>query len=219
MATGSDSTPIDWQKGFMQYGVRHSQDEGMFRAFVEKFESDTFTQSIMSITREVKAKNWPLLKREAHSLKGASGYSAATQCQNLCEKLQFAAQEVPINEKKVHQAYNDLMQHALDLQRYLCQVLKREFTNPDGIFDFRVPVPIKPISVVVTSPTEQDGPQIKPVGENTEGQTGYTLQRLPPPTGKFISPITRQDSEYEEDDVNELDAYDELNKYWRCAVF
>lgn len=218
MAAGVEDSPIDWQKGLSQYGVSATQDEGMFHAFVEKFESDTFTQSIRAITEQVKAKNWPLVKREAHSLKGASGYSAATHCQLLCERLQYAAQEVPVNERKVLQAYNDLMQHAGDLQRYLCSRLKREFTNPDGLFDFRMPIAPKPIAVVVTSPTEQEAAQAKPVGENTEGQTGYTLQRLPPPTGKFISPITRQDSEYEEDDVNELDAYDELNKYWRCTL-
>lgn len=197
-------TPIDWQKGFEQYG-----DEGMFHAFVEKFESDTFKQSIALITQRVKEKNWPLLKREAHSLKGASGYSAATHCQELCEKLQFASQESPVNEAKVHQAYNDLMDHANVLQRYLCQVLKREFTNPDGLFDHRMS--LKPANY---KPQEEAA---RPVGENTE-TIGYTMQRLPPPTGRFISPITRHDSEYVEEDANELDAYDELNKYWRCSL-
>jgi HPt (histidine-containing phosphotransfer) domain-containing protein len=205
MARDVDPTPIDWQKGFEQYG-----DEGMFHAFVEKFESDTFKQSIGVITQRVKEKNWPLLKREAHSLKGASGYSAATRCQELCEKLQFASQENPVNEAKVYQAYNDLMDHALALERYLCQVLKRDFVNPDGLFDYRVPkLPISKASEVE--------PSSRPVGDNTE-TIGYTMQRLPPPTGKFISPITRHDSEYVEEDANELDAYDELNKYWRCSL-
>jgi len=198
-------TPIDWQKGFEQYG-----DEGMFHAFVEKFESDTFKQSIALITQRVKEKNWPLLKREAHSLKGASGYSAAIRCQELCEKLQFASQESPVNEVKVYQAYNDLMDHANVLQRYLCQVLKREFLNPEGLFDHRMPLKL-------AASKAPDAEAARPIGDNTE-TIGYTMQRLPPPTGKFISPITRHDSEYVEEDANELDAYDELNKYWRCSL-
>lgn len=198
-------TPIDWQKGFEQYG-----DEGMFHAFVEKFESDTFKQSIALITQRVKEKNWPLLKREAHSLKGASGYSAAIRCQELCEKLQFASQESPVNEVKVYQAYNDLMDHANVLQRYLCQVLKREFLNPEGLFDHRMPLKL-------SASKAPDAEAARPIGDNTE-TIGYTMQRLPPPTGKFISPITRHDSEYVEEDANELDAYDELNKYWRCSL-
>ena len=206
MAKEGEYTPIDWARGFDQYG-----DEGMFHAFVEKFQSDTFKQSIETITERVKEKNWPLVKREAHSLKGASGYSAAVKCQELCEKLQFAAQENPVSEAKVHQAYNDLMEHAGVLERYLCQVLKREFVNPNGLFDFRVPM--KPAS----SPRPVEPESARTVGENTE-TIGYTMQRLPPPTGKFISPITRHDSEYVDEDANELDAYDELNKYWRCQM-
>ena len=62
-----------------------------------------------------------------------------------------------------------------------------------------------------------DAEAARPIGDNTE-TIGYTMQRLPPPTGKFISPITRHDSEYVEEDANELDAYDELNKYWRCSL-
>mmetsp|Transcript_393 Transcript_393/g.462 ORF Transcript_393/g.462 Transcript_393/m.462 type:complete len:205 (+) Transcript_393:898-1512(+) len=197
---------IDWNKAIGQLGGTK-----LLSNFVERFERETLKSSLKSIQTNLKAREWAVVKREAHSLKGASGYIAASVCQKLAENLQYAAQESPVDELKVYQCYNNLADHSKQLQEYLSQHMKKEFSDPEDVFSFRA-------GELGNVKEEQSAEESVMIPEHkvtsSDGTTTYIIRRVTPPFTKVYH--TEEDIELQEDDLP--DAYDELNKQWKCSL-
>lgn len=203
-----DNPFIDWTKAISQLGGPQ-----LLSSFVERFEHETFKSSLKSIQTNLKAREWTILKREAHSLKGASGYIAASLCTKLAEDLQYAAQETPIDEPKVNQCYNALSEHAKQLQAYLSKHLEKEFSDPEGIFNYKA----GEVKIVIKDEPPAEDSNLSPEQKlmSSDGSTTYIIRRVNPPFSK----VYQADDEYEMQEDDLPDAYDELNQQWKCLLF
>jgi HPt (histidine-containing phosphotransfer) domain-containing protein len=201
-----DNPYVDWDKASGQLGGTK-----LLQNFVERFEKETLKFSLKNIQASLKVRDWNVVKREAHSLKGASGYVAADICQKLAEALQFAAQEEPVDEVKVNQCYNSLAEHSVKLQEYLSKHLNRDFSDPEGVFNYRAGQ-LANVKEEQSQAESMFTPEQR--GTGSDGTTTYIIRRVTPPFTKVY--YTEDDFEMQEDDLP--DAYDEINKQWRCLI-
>lgn len=212
---------INWKAG-----LEHLGDDSMLKTFLQKFQEETLYSSVIKMTRSMQAIDWELLKREAHSLKGSSGYIGALKCHELSGSLQFATQESPIIEEKVYAAFNELIQHCKELQQFLCKYFGKPYTDPEQVFDFRVEMPAQPIKS--NTPSDLISSKLTPArfireipserektSDVESDSLSFTIRRLVPPTN-FRTNIKDANLDINLAEDNELDAYDELNKNWRC---
>lgn len=217
---------INWKAG-----LEHLGEDSMLKTFLQKFQEETLYTSVVKMNKSMKARDWELLKREAHSLKGSSGYIGALKCHELSGQLQFASQESPIIEEKVYAAFNELIQHCKELQQFLCKYFGKPYTDPEQVFDFRVeistdsskansqaertPIPAK-LSRESTSEKKENKEESKS-GLVEADSLAFTIRRLVPPT-TLRTNIKHINLDIDLADDDELDAYDELNKNWRCSI-
>lgn len=220
---------INWKAG-----LEHLGEDSMLKTFLQKFQDETLYSSVIKMARSMQVRDWELLKREAHSLKGSSGYIGALKCHELSGLLQFSAQESPIIEEKVFAAFNELIQHCKELQQFLCKYFSKPYTDHEQVFDYRVeistqsskpntpsnlpsyrPIPIKlnrELSTERKDSRDADRPS------NGEGDSlAFTIRRLVPPT-TLRTNIKHINLDIDLAEDEELDAYDELNKNWRCSL-
>ena len=230
----NDTKYIDWK-----VGVEHLGDEPMLRNFLYRFQQETLYTSISTIVKNAKAQNWEDVRREAHSLKGSSGYIGALTCQQYASDLQFATQETPLDRFKVAQALNNLVDHAQGLQEYLSNTFSKPFLDPEKIFTFRLSYGISPKlaqEILRKTPPNQKITSKSPEKDHTENErvvfpseimpntssfgvgseSSITIRKIMPPA--FSRHIVNEEDLMENIDETELDAYDELNKQWRCML-
>ena len=64
----SSTYPINYKKGVENFGG----DEEMFKGLIGQFEVLTLNDSLTKLYNAMKQQNWLEVRREAHTLKGAS---------------------------------------------------------------------------------------------------------------------------------------------------
>jgi HPt (histidine-containing phosphotransfer) domain-containing protein len=193
---------IDWSKAERQLG-----GSKLLQVYVEKFERETLMLCLKNIQTNLKLEDWAAVKREAQCLKGATGYIAAAMCQKLAENLQSAAQEVPADVDKIHESYNSLAQYCRQLQKYLSTYLVKEFKDPEGIFSFSAG------QAEEIKDSVNDSQSFRQDAFSSDGAT-YIIRRVTPPFVKVYQATEVFD--LQEDEM--LDAFDELNKQWKCLL-
>lgn len=228
-----DSRLIDWEEGKFRLG-----DEGMLRTFLQKFQQDALYNSISAIIKHAKAQEWDLVRREAHSLRGSCGYVSANTCQKLSIELQKAIQQKNIDFKILGKALNNLIDHSKELQEYLSKEFGKPFLDPDQIFtchleieDFKTShsgfivksVPYQKVTeskpqekmtsntyIEGISPIKQENEPI----EEPEQEMNSTDRTIEVPVMK-TSMHQHFDHNYIKE--NDIEAYNELGKHWRCT--
>lgn len=174
-------------------GRKFLANEHLF--FLKRFYEIDLQASKKSLTIAFEKKDWNELKRCAHSLKGTSSYIGAQTCRKLSENLQLICAESSVSEEKITDSTNQLVQQLDGLYKYL-----RHYFNP--------------VEIVVPSRTKSDYKIESPLTEDLkEEPPALTIKKLVPP----VSRITIIESAHNYDD-DEIDAYEELNKQWRCVV-
>jgi len=198
-------------------GAQHFSGQEMHNTFLRRFEENELREFVKKIVDSFRDKNWDDLRRYAHSLKGSSGYIGAETCQKLSETLQFDCQEQPISEEKITKSTNELLNHAEALQKFLTQHYQKQFLDQTGVFEYR--------PVVKAEDSEQrpePGNSVEElkssevsVNQSSQETLGFTIRRLYPPAFKMPWNDNTQASF---DDEDEFDAYEEINKQWRCQL-
>jgi HPt (histidine-containing phosphotransfer) domain-containing protein len=193
---------IDWSKAERQLG-----GSKLLQTYVEKFEGQTLMACLKNIQTNLTSEDWPAVKREAQCLKGAVGYIAAAMCQKLAENLQNAAQDASADVAKIHEEYNSLAEYCSRFQKYLSTYLAKEFNDPEGIFSFRA-------GQAEESKENEDDTQTFRQNATSSDSTSYVIRRVTPPFVKIYQATEVFD--VQEDEM--LDAFDELNKQWKCLL-
>jgi HPt (histidine-containing phosphotransfer) domain-containing protein len=166
-------------------------------SFLKRFYDVDLQASIKAIRSSFDKKEWLELKRSAHSLKGTSSYIGAVTCRGLSETLQLACTDTPVNEIRVSGLVQELLKHLDELYKYLTNY----FTPTENLS----PVLIR------RSDSRLD---ISPGPEETkEDLPSFTVKKLAPPVGRVT--IIDNSHSYEEE---EIDAYEEISKQWRCII-
>lgn len=163
--------------------------------FLKRFYDVDLEQSTKSIKISHLKKDWIELKRSAHSLKGTSSYIGATKCKSISELLQNSCAENPINEVKVNDLVSELVNHLDSLMIFLRNYFN---TNQSPLCE----VGMKK-SVVDVAASE----------ESKEEITTVTVKKLVPPVSRVT--LIENSHTYDEEEV---DAYEEINKQWRCDI-
>eukprot|EP00742_Colponemidia_sp_Colp-10_P001914 GILJ01002045.1.p1 GENE.GILJ01002045.1~~GILJ01002045.1.p1 ORF type:complete len:117 (+),score=17.86 GILJ01002045.1:95-445(+) len=97
---------IDFAKGVDQFGG----DESMYMMMLERFEGLTLTDSLSKLNQAMASREWQEVRRQAHSLKGASGYIAAEKFSHTAFELQQAAESG--DESRIKSAHSALSREA-----------------------------------------------------------------------------------------------------------
>lgn len=163
--------------------------------FLKRFYDIELEQSQKSIKLSHQKKDWIELKRFAHSLKGTSSYIGAIRCKAISEQLQNACVESPISEEKINNLVTELTDHLDSLLVFL-----RNYFNCNQ----------SPLSE-----KSKSGSKIETVSneENKDEPTTVKIKKIVPP----VSRVTLIDNSHTYDE-EEVDAYDQINKDWRCVV-
>lgn len=163
--------------------------------FLKRFYDVDLEQSAKSIKIFHLKKDWIELKRSAHSLKGTSSYIGATKCRSISELLQNACTENPINEEKVNSLVTELVNHLDSLMIFL-----RNYFNTNQ----------SPSSEKAMKKSVAD---VGSYEESKDEQTTVTIKKLVPPVSRVT--LIENSHNYDEE---EIDAYEEINKQWRCNI-
>ena len=163
--------------------------------FLKRFYEVDLEASIKSLKIAYEKKDWIELKRSAHSLKGTSSYIGALKCKIYSEDLQLACAENPINEEKINNCTSLLLDHLDSLAKFL-----REYFNPiEG-----------QSSKIKNNESKIEGQNIE---ESKEEYPNFIIKKIIPP----VSRMTTFENTHIFDE-EEIDAYEEMNKQWRCQV-
>ena len=160
--------------------------------FLKRFYEVDLDVSINNVQASFSKKDWIELKRSAHSLKGTSSYIGALTCRKLSENLQLACSESAISEEKINAYTKALLDHLAKLKKYL-----RDYFNSSDNASSQVKV--------IELPTAFE--------EFKESSPSLVVKKLIPPVSRIT--LIENNQSYEEEEV---DAYDELNKQWRCIL-
>ena len=161
--------------------------------FLKRFFELDLNVSITSLNESYAKKDWIELKRNAHSLKGTSAYIGALTCKGLAETLQLTCMESAINPEKVARDLKKLLEHLEALDKYL-----RVFFNGEN------PPKRK------ASESRLENP---PIEEHKQEGSRILIKKLTPP----VSRSGVQEQKYNNEE-NDFDAYEEINKQWRCLM-
>ena len=161
--------------------------------FLRRFYEHDLRTSIASLNESYAKKDWIELKRNAHSLKGTSAYIGAVTCKSLAETLQLTCMESAINPDKITRNLRNLLDHIEGLDKYLT-----------GFFNDESSAKKK------ENELKSDKPKIE---ENKQEAPRTIIKKLTPP----ISRPGAQEQRYNHEE-NDFDAYEEINKQWRCLV-
>lgn len=113
------SLPIDFDKGIKGIG-----DEDTFYSIMEGFEDMTLAKNLMNMKEQIENSNYPELRGEAHSLKGASGYLAAGRLHQLSEKIQKSIDSHDTNT--AINLYPRLIEESIYLKLFIKKTLSKK---------------------------------------------------------------------------------------------
>lgn len=164
--------------------------------FLKRFYDVELEQSTKSIKLTHLKKDWIELKRFAHSLKGTSSYIGAVTCRTISEKLQNACVENPISEEKINNLVTELTDHLDSLLIFL-----RNYFNCN-----QSPSSEKSKSISKGETLSNE--------ENKDEPTTVKIKKIVPPVSRVT--LIENSHTYDEE---ETDAYEEINKDWRCISF
>jgi HPt (histidine-containing phosphotransfer) domain-containing protein len=184
-----ENTYINFEEGRKFLANDHS-------LFLKRFYDVDLEQSVKGIKISHLKKDWVELKRTSHSLKGTSSYIGATRCRAISELLQNACAENPINEEKVNNLVSELVDHLDSLMIFL-----RNYFNTN-----QSPSSDKNMKKSVTDVGSYE--------ESKDEQTTVTIKKLVPPVSRVT--LIENSHTYDEEEV---DAYEEINKQWRCTLY
>ena len=105
------TTPIDLKKGIEVLGG----DQESYYEMLGSLEEMSVIDCMKRMVKEYDAKNYPEIKAQAHSLKGASSYIGASRLHYMCYFIQhhFVKQEFP--EMLVY--YPSLVEAAIEFKK------------------------------------------------------------------------------------------------------
>jgi HPt (histidine-containing phosphotransfer) domain-containing protein len=187
-----DNSYIDFEEGKKFLANDHL-------LFLERFYDIDLTASINSLKSGFSNRDWIELKRSAHSLKGTSSYIGALTCRKLSENLQLACTETPVNEEKIKYCTKILLEHLGGLFEFL-----KDYFNGTEKKSFLKKESEQKVEVCLSDELKDEIRSEIP---------DVVIKKLVPPISRInVIEVTYA---YEED---EIDAYEEMNKQWKCSI-